>query len=73
MWRDGRRPGSSCLLSSMADFSNRSNWDHPTPSPSGECVSSSFGSEGGAQFLTTTREGVGGGSNSDEGTDTVAF
>ncbi len=58
----------------MADFSNRSNWDHPTPSCAGECVPSSFGSEVGDQFLTTTREGIGGGGpNSDEGTDTVAF
>jgi hypothetical protein len=57
----------------MADFSNRSNWDHPTRT-TGECVPSFFGSEGGAQFLTTTREGMGGGGpNSDEGTDAVAF
>ena len=53
-------------------FSSRSNWDHPTHSPAGECVPSSFGSGGWDTIAYDSREGVGG-PNSDEGTEILAL
>jgi hypothetical protein len=53
-------------------FSNRWNWDHPTPSTAGECVPPSLVPGGGARSLTG--EGVGGGGpKSNEGTYTVVL
>jgi hypothetical protein len=45
----------------------------PLP-PAGKCVPSPFGSGGGGgNILACGREGVGGGPNSDDGTDTVVL
>jgi hypothetical protein len=54
-------------------FSSRPNWDSPTPSHAGECVvcTPPFGSRGGHTLLR--ERGWGGGSNSDEGTDTALY
>jgi hypothetical protein len=50
-------------------FSSRPNRDSPTPSPAGECLPHSFGSGGGGTH-SQAGEAVGG-SQFDEGTDTV--
>jgi hypothetical protein len=41
-------------------FSSRSNWDHPTHSPAGECVPSSFGSGGWDTIAYDYERGSGG-------------
>ncbi len=56
-------------------FSSLPNWDFPTPSLAGECVTPLLwlGGGGGAGYTLVCGRGSGGGPISDEGTETVVF